>query len=603
MYLQASEEQDASGEVPSKNDKGIEMEEDFAADTFSVSEDSEDDANEDDADEHLESAMGETGVDGETVDEKLWNKDEDENLNNSNEKYESGNSVNDRDASSRELRAKDDSAAATNEPGELDLNEIDEDNGEIGSQDDLNDVESVEDMNLDKQEAVVDPTGLNPDDLNQNSDETMELDDPEMHDEHAKNEDHEEEQAFSTDETMGEAETEQIDATPERDDASKDHEDNPEINSGLSKDVFELGESDSMRDDVPNTEPSTQPKSDLKASDPRDVAPESNWANSNDIHNELTPMRGLPSTNTSELDMMISEASDNGKNVAEQPKSQLPRQESSSERKTKPNPYRSVGDALKEWEERVRVSVDLQEGDVEPQDEIKNENADEFGYVSEYEKGTAQALGPATSEQIDRNVDDNKSNAGEDDRTTHKDGLVDMEIENKKYEAQPSRSRASMLQDKIEDQMHLSGIEKLPGDEYQDIHSRHDGDPETIVEDVVSVKTSYFSDDMHQLSKLSVNDSDMGKAQVAGEFSDDVVGNATVLWRRYEQTTTRLSQELAEQLRLVMEPNRASKLEGDYKTGKRINMKKVRCKIIQCDHFNFCKHILISFPSDVKFLR
>ncbi|ONI15461.1 hypothetical protein PRUPE_3G044200 [Prunus persica] len=571
----ASEEQDASGEVPSKNDKGIEMEEDFAADTFSVSEDSEDDANEDDADEHLESAMGETGVDGETVDEKLWNKDEDENLNNSNEKYESGNSVNDRDASSRELRAKDDSAAATNEPGELDLNEIDEDNGEIGSQDDLNDVESVEDMNLDKQEAVVDPTGLNPDDLNQNSDETMELDDPEMHDEHAKNEDHEEEQAFSTDETMGEAETEQIDATPERDDASKDHEDNPEINSGLSKDVFELGESDSMRDDVPNTEPSTQPKSDLKASDPRDVAPESNWANSNDIHNELTPMRGLPSTNTSELDMMISEASDNGKNVAEQPKSQLPRQESSSERKTKPNPYRSVGDALKEWEERVRVSVDLQEGDVEPQDEIKNENADEFGYVSEYEKGTAQALGPATSEQIDRNVDDNKSNAGEDDRTTHKDGLADMEIENKKYEAQPSRSRASMLQDKIEDQMHLSGIEKLPGDEYQDIHSRHDVDPESIVEDVVSVKTSYFSDDMHQLSKLSVNDSDMGKAQVAGEFSDDVVGNATVLWRRYEQTTTRLSQELAEQLRLVMEPNRASKLEGDYKTGKRINMKKV----------------------------
>ena len=235
MYLQASEEQDASGEVPSKNDKGIEMEEDFAADTFSVSEDSEHDANEDDADEHLESAMGEIGVDGETVDEKLWNKDEDENPNNSNEKYESGSSVSDRNASSRELRAKDDSAAATNEPGELDLKEINEDNGEIGSQDDLSDVENVEDMNLDKQEAVVDPTGLNPNDLNQNSDETMELDDPEMHDEHVENEDHEEEQAFSTDETMGEAETEQIDATPERDDASKDHEDNPEINSGLSK--------------------------------------------------------------------------------------------------------------------------------------------------------------------------------------------------------------------------------------------------------------------------------------------------------------------------------------------------------------------------------
>jgi midasin len=39
--------------------------------------------------------------------------------------------------------------------------------------------------------------------------------------------------------------------------------------------------------------------------------------------------------------------------------------------------------------------------------------------------------------------------------------------------------------------------------------------------------------------------------------------------------TTRLSQELAEQLRLVLEPTVASKLQGDYKTGKRINMKKV----------------------------
>ena len=38
---------------------------------------------------------------------------------------------------------------------------------------------------------------------------------------------------------------------------------------------------------------------------------------------------------------------------------------------------------------------------------------------------------------------------------------------------------------------------------------------------------------------------------------------------------TRPSQELAEQLRLVVEPTIASKLSGDYRTGKRINMKKV----------------------------
>ena len=83
-----------------------------------------------------------------------------------------------------------------------------------------------------------------------------------------------------------------------------------------------------------------------------------------------------------------------------------------------------------------------------------------------------------------------------------------------------------------------------------------------------------MSEGIHQFSKLSVDD-ELGKAQDPEEVSNDVNNNATALWRRYELQTTRLSQELAEQLRLVLEPTLASKLQGDYKTGKRINMKKV----------------------------
>ncbi|KAF2301013.1 hypothetical protein GH714_019259 [Hevea brasiliensis] len=75
-----SEEQDALGEAPNKNDKGIEMEQDFTADTFSVSEDSEEGNDEDGDDGQLESAMGETGADSKVIDEKLWDKEEDETL-------------------------------------------------------------------------------------------------------------------------------------------------------------------------------------------------------------------------------------------------------------------------------------------------------------------------------------------------------------------------------------------------------------------------------------------------------------------------------------------------------------------------------------------
>jgi midasin len=40
-------------------------------------------------------------------------------------------------------------------------------------------------------------------------------------------------------------------------------------------------------------------------------------------------------------------------------------------------------------------------------------------------------------------------------------------------------------------------------------------------------------------------------------------------------TTSNLAQELSEQLRLVLEPSKASRLQGDFRTGRRINMRRV----------------------------
>ncbi|GFQ86921.1 midasin [Trichonephila clavata] len=51
--------------------------------------------------------------------------------------------------------------------------------------------------------------------------------------------------------------------------------------------------------------------------------------------------------------------------------------------------------------------------------------------------------------------------------------------------------------------------------------------------------------------------------------------NTVHLWRKYEDLVVHLSQELCEQLRLVLEPTKMSKLKGDYRTGKRIAMRKI----------------------------
>ena len=53
------------------------------------------------------------------------------------------------------------------------------------------------------------------------------------------------------------------------------------------------------------------------------------------------------------------------------------------------------------------------------------------------------------------------------------------------------------------------------------------------------------------------------------------IEDAHNLWRKYESLTEDLSYVLCEQLRLILEPTLATRLRGDYRTGKRLNMKKI----------------------------
>ena len=46
-------------------------------------------------------------------------------------------------------------------------------------------------------------------------------------------------------------------------------------------------------------------------------------------------------------------------------------------------------------------------------------------------------------------------------------------------------------------------------------------------------------------------------------------------WMKLGHETTELTQNLTEQLRLILEATRATRFKGDYKSGKRINMRKV----------------------------
>ena len=86
-----------------------------------------------------------------------------------------------------------------------------------------------------------------------------------------------------------------------------------------------------------------------------------------------------------------------------------------------------------------------------------------------------------------------------------------------------------------------------------------DGAPETSTDhedDVEEDSQMTFDLDKLPLSKIAQSDPEM-------------------LWRKYTASTADLSYTLCEQLRLVLEPTLATRLQGDFRTGKRLNMRKI----------------------------
>ena len=60
-----------------------------------------------------------------------------------------------------------------------------------------------------------------------------------------------------------------------------------------------------------------------------------------------------------------------------------------------------------------------------------------------------------------------------------------------------------------------------------------------------------------------------------GDVSQSSLLRGRQLWQHYRQSTESYAMRLCEQLRLILEPTIATRLRGDYRTGKRINMRKV----------------------------
>ncbi|KAF2076412.1 hypothetical protein CYY_002269 [Polysphondylium violaceum] len=324
--------------------------------------------------------------------------------------------------------------------------------------------------------------------------------------------------------------------------------------------------------------------------------------------------------------MTLPTASDNDtgalKNLKSQP--QQPQQQQQQQQKkpqqVDPNPYRSMGDAQKEWKKRLNLlqekeeeePVDNNEKAPKQDDTNQEENQDqnyEFKKDDQDNKDeeSEQALAAATESQLQdmpksaqdedqdqdmQDVDDN------DDQMDLDNDQQEQQVEHKEDQNESLDDKKKMSLSKLKQDAKKEKEEKEKLDKQRD--KNDDAKDGLNTKDVNKEKLDNISS-LDKENAITDNDQEQEEEEQEEEQGDveekkltredfdkmrqdlelfKIENNndpeySNELWKKYEQLTNDLSQDLCEQLRLILEPTLATKLQGDYKTGKRINMKKV----------------------------
>ncbi|KAI8927583.1 hypothetical protein BC831DRAFT_533163 [Entophlyctis helioformis] len=294
------------------------------------------------------------------------------------------------------------------------------------------------------------------------------------------------------------------------------------------------------------------------------------------------------------------------------------------------NPRRNVGDAMKEWLSRLKRIADKsneaeQEREQQEHPEDPSPDAagdDQFEFVENDDtSANAQALGAATDEQLEQmdrqaladeekegnyqednamDVDESKDKEGADqlnepeDTARDRKGAAaslslrqqqsagdsdddedaeDTDGNNGKGQetAEEKRRRLHQKDEKADKDSKTPALVDPQGPGSRARQDQSDDDDEDMVDTIVPPGEEAL--DYAALRRDL--DERMALWRQAGGPAAEGEQQVQNLWRSYVDLTRDLAFNLCEQLRLILEPTLATKLKGDYRTGKRLNMRKV----------------------------
>jgi midasin (ATPase involved in ribosome maturation) len=251
---------------------------------------------------------------------------------------------------------------------------------------------------------------------------------------------------------------------------------------------------------------------------------------------------------------------------------------------SEPNPRRSLGEAIKSWMKRLR---NVSEATPDSEQEREN-NGQEFDEGLEYEfleaddqAADTEALDIATQEQLD--AMDGKAIADLDMQQTYADMQPEKEkgsLDDDDTKPESLRKEAGELNDGKQESAETENsgdLENSTGDFGKNLDSldgKEGGEFDAMnVEPKTSEELSDIIDsDQHTYEELRHKlEMELAEWRKTGQE----LSEAQKIWKECVVLTRNLSYSLCEKLRLILEPTLAAKLKGDYRTGKRLNMRKI----------------------------
>ncbi|EAQ89112.1 hypothetical protein CHGG_05731 [Chaetomium globosum CBS 148.51] len=241
-----------------------------------------------------------------------------------------------------------------------------------------------------------------------------------------------------------------------------------------------------------------------------------------------------------------------GKQSAEEDKA--PRQQ---------KPFKKLGDALDRWYRNQREIQAASENQEKTEQSAEDMARAEFQHLQdETAEADTQALGTATNEEarpmddamaVDNEMDEGNNQIMSEDEQQEEGGDVDME------DVESAEPQDASKNDREEGR---SGVATRKGayetdekDEIPRAEAPEDVDDEQIDETSTQLLATHIDGE----DKTALRD----------------YNEALDMWSAFQSKTQALSQSLSSQLRLILTPTQSTKLSGSFRTGKRLNIKKI----------------------------